>query len=504
LDPEETSTYQSPPLEINLDGIISNPYIDGSGNEYKVIYPNSSTNMSLRLAEGVGFQDRSSLPPWMLSNQPSSTVTSAFDKPLGFVKAVVLAYAKPSYGKLIEYRLKNSKVDFNTIKFTVDRYEIDNFYSKYFNYNTGSYLKDKEATFDSLPKQIGLLVAQVNYGVETPFDEINGRPVSYIKANGGLDSFLDFHDGETLIFTKQEHFDTKSAYDGWVKYSDLYIGDNIYTTAIEGYGSEGFDQYSVVPGYLEKLQNAETLIGDGVSTSFYLTQIITDPAQVNVYIDGVLVPSSSYNIQNQTLTFNTAPPLSAVVYRDAQIVFFNGLNQQSATGDGVTKSFTLNSSINPPTLVTVNGVAVPNTSYSIFGNVLTFVTAPPKIASAPQNPVITINNKAENKNQRAGVWRISIVNDIVNLIFVQEVQLNDRVLITTGKSNTNAIKVYAVSHDPGDTVPKYQSFILNASQIGTKTTFNNNTTRFFSYRDQYYEPGTQTKYIKFPHYGAFT
>jgi hypothetical protein len=43
-------------------------------------------------------------------------------------------------------------------------------------------------------------------------------------------------------------------YEGWVNYTDAFIGDNITTSVIEGYDSEGYDKYSLVPGYLESLQ----------------------------------------------------------------------------------------------------------------------------------------------------------------------------------------------------------------------------------------------------------
>ena len=66
----------------------------------------------------LAYQDQSSLPSWMTSNQPSSA-TGKFNPPLGFTKAVVMAYTVPGAGKLIAYRLKNSGINFNNIKFTV-------------------------------------------------------------------------------------------------------------------------------------------------------------------------------------------------------------------------------------------------------------------------------------------------------------------------------------------------------------------------------------------------
>ena len=89
-DPNETAAGTGPGLEINLQGIIANPYIDAAGHDFYAIYPNSSENMIDRLTANIGYDDQSSLPPWMTSNQPSATSSSTFNPPLGFVKAVVL------------------------------------------------------------------------------------------------------------------------------------------------------------------------------------------------------------------------------------------------------------------------------------------------------------------------------------------------------------------------------------------------------------------------------
>lgn len=253
IDPEENSAGAGPALEINLTNTIANPYIDDQGNTYKIVYPNSSNNMAERLIGGVGYYDQSSLPPWMTSNQPDPTNVNKFTTPLGFTKAVVLAYTIPGASKLIAYRLRNSGINFNRIDFTVDRYLVDDFYTTNFNTTTKVYETGRETTFDALPNQnIGTLVGGVNYAVRVPFDQINGRTIDYINAQGGIDGITSFKDGETLIFAQQENFLNPGAYDGWVSYTDSYIGNNILTPAIEGYDSEGYDIYNLIPGYLEK------------------------------------------------------------------------------------------------------------------------------------------------------------------------------------------------------------------------------------------------------------
>jgi hypothetical protein len=354
-----------PPLEIDLSNQIENPYIDREGNTYTTVYPNSSENMTARIEDGIGYQDQSSLPPWMTSNQPDPTSVTGFTTPLGYTKAVVIAYAKPGAGEKIAYRIKQSGIDFNRIEFIVDRYQLDNYYTSHYNIDTTSYINDRETLFDSDPNvNIGSIVASVTYAVTVPFSQINGRPINYINSNGGIDGITDFRDGETLIFVQQEQFVDAGPYDGWVDYSNSFIGDNTETAVVEGFDSSSYDTYTVIPGFLEKVQ-----------------------------------------------------------------------------------------------------------------------------ATSPVN-------------RRGGIWRIEITNSIVNLVFVRELEVNDRVKILFGKTLSSAILIYSLDLTVGLTVPYYKVFTVNPT-IRQRTTFNNDTTKFFTYRDQYYESGEQDKYVKFPQYGVF-
>jgi hypothetical protein len=366
LDPGENANKQGPILSTDLSDVISNPYISQDGSTYNVIYPNSSDNMTQRIELNIGYQDQSSLPPWMTSNQPNANTATGFDIPLGYTKAVVIAYTQPGAGEKLSYRIGQSGVNFNRIEFAVDRYQLDNFYSKNYDITNSRYVRDRETTFDADSNiNIGTLVASVNYAVSVPYSQINGRPLSYVLANGGIDGVDNFADGETLVFVKQEQFEDPGPYDGWVDYSNAYIGDNIETGEIEGYDSGSFDTYTVIPGFLEKSQ-----------------------------------------------------------------------------------------------------------------------------ATSPVN-------------RRGGIWRINIVGGIVNLTFVQEINTYDRIRVLFGKTLSSAILIYSLNLSPGQTVPYYEVFTNNPI-IRVRTTFNNDTTRFFTDRDQYYEPGAQDKYVKFPQYGVFT
>lgn len=371
-DPGENLNGVGPSLSIDLTGVITNTYIDSNGNttyedgtSYNIVHPNSSDNMTQRLEDTIGYQDQSSLPPWMTSNQPDATTTTGFTIPLGYTKAVVIAYAQPGAGEKIAYRIRKSNINFNQIEFAVDRYQLDNYYSRNYSISDLTYVDDRETTFDSDPNiNVGTIVATVTYAVNVPYSQINGRPISYINENGGIDGVTNFRNGDTIIFTKQEQFEDAGPYDGWVDYSASYLGDNTETEIVEGYDSGSYDTYTVIPGFLEKSQ---------------------------------------------------------------------------ATAD---------------------------------------------------------------QNKRGGVWKIEITNDIVNLAFVQEITVNDRVRVLFGKTLSSAIMVYSIDLVAGLTVPYYKVFVVNPT-IRVRTTFNNDTTKFFTYRDQYYEPGAQDKYVKFPQYGVF-
>jgi hypothetical protein len=369
IDPEENASNAGPGLEIDLTNVIANPYIDAQGNTFKIAYPNTSEDMIARLVQNIGYADQSSLPEWMSSNQPSTT-PGTFTVPLGFTRGVVLAYTQPNKSALIAYRINTSGINFNTISFTVDRYFVDNFYSTNYNTVTQQYYSGRETTFDTLPNQnVGTIVATVNYALSVPFSEINGRPVEYIIANGGMDGYVDFQQGDTLIFAKQENFLNAGTNDGWVDYIDSYIGDDILTPTVEGYDSEGFDSNTLIPGYLEKLQS----------------------------------------------------------------------------------------------LTIVNG----QQNYSVV-------------------------------NQRGGVWQINIVDGIVNLQFVQEIQTAQRIRVILGSTYSGAILYYNQILSVGQNVPNYSIYRVQSASIKARTSFNGDSTRFFSYRDSYYAPGTEDVMLKFP------
>ena len=495
VDPEETASGTGPGLKIDLSGKIANPYIDANGHEFTTIYPNTSENMIARLVDNIGYYDQSSLPPWMTSNQLSSSGSVAFSTPLGYTPAIVLAYTLPGKSEQIAYRLKSAGINFNNILFTADRYLVDNYYST--NFQNNVWVLGTQTTFDALPTtNIGTIVAQVNYAVQIPFSQINGRTVSYINANGGLDGRTDYVSGDTLIFAKQEHFLNPGPYDGWVDYEDAFIGDNITSSNDNGYDSEGFDLYTVIPGYAESNQATVTFTGTGTQKTFTTTQNFS--SSVSVYVNGLIQPSANYSVSGDTITFVTAPPAPTPI-KNIQVVHNADNTEDQFTGTGTQTTFTMSESAANSSAISVliNGVPQVTTSYTVSGTSLIFNTAPPAPATTPNIEV------ASNINERGGVWQINIVNGVVNLTFVQQINLNDRVRVINGQTYSGAILYYNPVFVTGQTVPSYSVFKLSYNAIVTPTTFNAGTTTFFSNRDQYYTPGSNDKYLKFPQIGAF-
>jgi hypothetical protein len=118
------------------------PYYQGplpSDPTRTTMYPNSLTMMQQKLAEEIGFSYQGALPDWMTTQQEDGTV-------LGLVNAVVLAYAKPGFGKTIAYRLATAGIEFNDIRFSVDRYNLDNYLTT--NYDINGEVFTGPDTFD--------------------------------------------------------------------------------------------------------------------------------------------------------------------------------------------------------------------------------------------------------------------------------------------------------------------------------------------------------------------
>ena len=141
VDAVDTQQYDTlgPTLQKTLS--VTNNFLYNN-EEYNIIYPNSFHNMQYRIDNAVGYSNRGALPTWMTSVQENGLV-------LGLTRAIVIAYTKPGASKLIKYRLENSqKWPEGNFSFVADRYQWENFLSKFYDVTTSSFLSSRETTFD--------------------------------------------------------------------------------------------------------------------------------------------------------------------------------------------------------------------------------------------------------------------------------------------------------------------------------------------------------------------
>ena len=234
-----------PPNSINLEGTITNPYYDSANVAYYTAFPNSKENMSNVMISSIGYQNKGILPDWMTSRQPNGAQ-------LGFKNAVVLAYTHPGCANLIAYRLNQREFEFNTIDFSVDRYQLDNVYSENYDITSNTFLTSSETTFDRYPALSSTFTyaTTVDYAVSTAFDEINQKYLPDLVATGALDGIKSniIVDGQTIVFAQQEYTvpgSTAISYtEGWnnvvvtwdtIGFDDAANNDWDPSTTISGY-----------------------------------------------------------------------------------------------------------------------------------------------------------------------------------------------------------------------------------------------------------------------------
>jgi len=258
IDENTSVNGEAPASSTDLTPFITNPYYDSQSNQYTTIYPNAFSNMRDKMVTNLGYANKGALPDWMTSRQENGRV-------LGFTRAVVLAYTVPGASAKIAYRLRNGLFNFNALDFEVDRYQVDNSLSEFWDYDQDTFFTSSQTTFDRYPILPSVFNNQgtVNYALSTAFEEINNKSVDYIKDRGGLDGYKNFKDGDLLVFAQQEFYrdqnDVGEYNQGWNKVLTLWSGSdswdfdsNTATTSDD----LGWDASEYVPGYTENLLNS--------------------------------------------------------------------------------------------------------------------------------------------------------------------------------------------------------------------------------------------------------
>ena len=336
---ELTEAGQSTSMVINRASQLGSPY--NAMPEYQTVYPNSFANMSKEVT-GVGFTHKGALPNWMINPQEDGRV-------LGFTRGVILAYTVPGSSKLIAYRLKQANHTLNEIDFVADRYQLDHTLSDNFVIADQAYVESLETTFDRLiaSSDIFPYAGSANFAVTIPFDEINGRTLGYLKSVGGLDGSMSIYDGQTLIFAKQEGFESAVVYDFACVREPLdttgfdTVGFNLgyvprqYTSLNDGWNIEtglfGIDEYgnsyalsTVVPYELRHGIWRVSISADQVITLVYVKDVLynqyvhivagTSYRETKLYYDPLVHPghtvpeysilSAHVNVSTETTRFD--------------------------------------------------------------------------------------------------------------------------------------------------------------------------------------------------------
>jgi hypothetical protein len=129
--------------------------------------------------------------------------------------------------------------------------------------------------------------------------------------------------------------------------------------------------------------------------------------------------------------------------------------------------------------------------------------------SRPLDNVSAIPGSLENQmdsnvvNQRMGVWKIVIVDEIVFLEFVMPVLPYEYVVVSAGNAYRDTKMYHDIIIKPGNSVPEFSLLTDNISVSTDTTRFDQGSTKFINNRDQYTEPGINDKYICFPKTGVF-
>ena len=140
-------TYDSinNPVTADESAHVENTNLNASVRNNRILYPASLQRMKRKVEAQLGIMDSRTLPRWMTSVQEDGTV-------LGYTPACVVAYLKPGAGKRVLYYLNiNTGIDLNKIKFTVDRYVVDQYFSTNYDKtaNPNAWTSSAETTFDS-------------------------------------------------------------------------------------------------------------------------------------------------------------------------------------------------------------------------------------------------------------------------------------------------------------------------------------------------------------------
>jgi len=534
-------------LPVTADTVASTTdadLLDASLERLLYLYPASLSNMQNRLKATLSPSNRKFLPSWMTSRQPDN-------RTLNYTPAIPLVYLKPGTGKLALYKLKQV-LNINRVNALVDRYAWDDGLALNYDKANAEFLPNPPTTWDqvlvddSVPIRI---VADVDFAVDSPFCQINGKRAQDLQLNGTVDGYRGgFHD-KTLVFYKQENFaasevsELPSFIQGWGRAYPGYDESELVTLIAESSASTVLYVDSVI-----RLRPGMTGQGTGVVGSPTVVSVDTESNTVTVSVaqtldigaqitfvdeyDGFyegyrVIPGWTELSKTQNITATVAGSTVSIdtVTLDTGYLIRTG---QVVSGAGImgTPSVT---DIDPDTLT----ITLSSAQTLSNGTVLTFTTPGSagnwsSVTTYAQGDIVLYNSQywiciyghspqpafpedwfvlldlPQSQYQRAGIWRM-IENEegIITLRFEQALSytggIYDSVTVRSGVRHGGQIVslVDPETLGAGYTVP---GFINRDTDMSTAagTVFDNRTTEFFDENtDTYLESDQGTKYIKF-------
>lgn len=221
---------------VNLPYTIIDP-TDGS-TQISQVYPNSLVDMRNQVIDQVG-QISTKLPLWMTSKQTNGRV-------LGFTPAWVICYTKPNRSNQIAYYIQSQFGEqLNKVDFKVDRYVLDRTLSRNWDAETQDWTPEPSlTTFDRYGSGQYPFLGYVDIATQLAYADINQQTLEHIAELGGLDGQISQINGNTIIFVKQEYYESyPSVEDAWQDFTTLY-GDT-YSPETTGLS---FDESFTIPG----------------------------------------------------------------------------------------------------------------------------------------------------------------------------------------------------------------------------------------------------------------
>jgi len=256
---------------VNLPYPITDP-ADGS-TQITQVYPNSLVNMRNQVIDVVG-QLSTKLPLWMTSKQTDGRV-------LGFTPAWVMCYVKPGYSRQIAYYIATEFGNqLNKVDFKVDRYILDASMSRNWDATTQNWTPEASlTTFDRFGSGLFPFLGYVDIATQLAYADVNQRTLASIAELGGLDGLINQINGNTIIFVKQEYYDTyPTIADAWQDYTTLY-DNGPYSPETPG---ASFDESYTIPGGTEIECTNTAASTNYVKATNTLGLLVNDP----VYFSG--------------------------------------------------------------------------------------------------------------------------------------------------------------------------------------------------------------------------